>query len=113
MNNQQFRTGPELAAILADIFEHMLERPLMYGGDVKGVDLAFSNYVLYWSLVHRRDEEFNEAVYAEAMVADSGAASFHTCYRERHPNATEEEVLKDTVMHWRNILTVLGVLSTN
>jgi hypothetical protein len=103
------RNAQEIAEFIAKRLGHIYERPLMYGGTAKGVDVLLSCYHELWAQVHQLEDEYQDIRLARYAKEGCGSAGFPFHYHRKRPDAPDEETAAYVVEQWKKISTMLGV----
>lgn len=97
---------PQIVARLSDIIAHIYSRPKMYGQTVREIDVALSNYHIFWTIVQERESEFYDAI---AAVEENTCRRFADTFQIENPGASDEAVLAHLLAQWRIVSERLGI----
>ena len=89
---------------------HVYERPLMYGGDANGVEVALWCYHEFWALIVDRGKDLKAIREAQFIESGCQANNFSGHYRtDIHKGCNEVEAANYAVSQWKLIDEKLGL----
>jgi len=105
------RNADEILQFVLTSIGHIYYRPLMYGGDAHGVEVALWHYHVLWAEIVERQEELQAVEFARITERRCCTREFSDHYR-RHvkKGCSEEEAAQASVEEWKRIDQELGVV---
>jgi hypothetical protein len=105
------RNADEILQFVLTMIGHIYYRPLMYGGNAHGVEIALSNYHLLWAEIVERQEELRAVEFARITERRCCTRAFSNHYR-RHARkgCSEAEAAQAAVEEWKRIDRELGIV---
>jgi hypothetical protein len=105
------RSADEILQFVLTAIGHIYYRPLMYGGDANGVEVALWQYHVLWAEIVERQEELQAVQFARSTGRRCCNRAFSDHYR-RHvkQGCSEEEAAQAGVEEWKRIDQELGLV---
>lgn len=97
------KTKEQIAETYVERIGHVYFRPLMYGGDGRGVELLLSLYHSFWAELLDQEDKLSDIIRTVMEEQKCGAFSFVPRYKYNQPNASEQELADYAVLQWIKI----------